>query len=200
MDICLSISEVNWEVTTQAVSMLGTVGLVLIGMFGLREWRRQLKSTSDHELAKKLILETYRWRQAIQNVRNPMLYLNKDEVAAGRQLQEKQRIYGERLDGLFAKWAEIEALKFEADIVWGKDESAPLETLRDLTKTIKSELWMHFWLQGAYAGPGVQVDRSIDKIKANDEIVYYTSDDDSFSQKINDAVEKVELAFKKRMI
>jgi cell fate (sporulation/competence/biofilm development) regulator YlbF (YheA/YmcA/DUF963 family) len=200
VDICLSISEVNWEVTKDVFSIIGTMGFLIIGALGINEWKKQHKSTADHELAKKLIAETYRWRQAIQNVRNPVLHLRKEEVEEGRQTQEKQRIYGERLDALLKKWTDIEALKFEADVIWGAAQTAPLLTIKDLTSKIKSELWLHFWLQGAYAPLGAHVDRSIERIRANDEFVCYMSEEDAFSVQINDAVTAVESAFRKRIL
>jgi len=200
VDICLIISDLNWEVTKDVFSIIGTIGFLVIGALGINEWKKQHKSTTDHELAKNLISETYRWRQAIQKVRNPVLHLRKEEVEEGRQTQEKQRIYEERLEVLFKKWVDIETLKFEADVIWGEGETVSIETIKNLTVKIKSELWMHFWLQGAYAPPGAHVDRSIDRIRANDEIVYFMSEDDAFSLQINEAVVAIESALRKRIL
>jgi len=55
-------------------------------------------------------------------------------------------------------------------------------------------------LQGAYAPLGAHVDRSIERIRANDEFVCYMSEEDAFSVQINDAVTAVESAFRKRIL
>ncbi|MBQ0744620.1 MAG: hypothetical protein KBT85_15115, partial [Pseudomonas sp.] len=108
MDLCITISEINWSLTKDVVSIVGTIGALTIGGLGLFTWRRQLRGTSEYEVAKKAILKTYEVQQALQTVRNPMLYLSKEEVEAGRRLEEEQRIYSERMIYLNEKWAELQ--------------------------------------------------------------------------------------------
>jgi hypothetical protein len=77
LSICVSISDINWSSTKDVFSIIGTIGALTIGSIGLFTWKRQLRGTSEYELAKKAILKTYEVEQAIQLVRNPMLHLNK---------------------------------------------------------------------------------------------------------------------------
>lgn len=67
----------DWSITKDVFSIIGTIGAITIGIVGLTTWRRQLRGTSEYELAKKAILVTYEVEHAIQSVRNPMLYLRK---------------------------------------------------------------------------------------------------------------------------
>lgn len=101
MNLCITISEADWSLTKDVFSIIGTFGALVIGTFGLFTWRRQLRGTSEYELAKKAVFKAYEVQQTIQTVRNPMLYLSKEEVEAGRRLEEEQRIYDERMSSLY---------------------------------------------------------------------------------------------------
>lgn len=47
------VSKVDWSLTKGVISIIGAVGALLINVFGLSTWRRQLRGTSEYELAKK---------------------------------------------------------------------------------------------------------------------------------------------------
>ncbi|HEX4949411.1 MAG TPA: hypothetical protein VFZ34_22240, partial [Blastocatellia bacterium] len=136
------------------VSIVGTLGGVIIAAFGLYTWRRQLRGTSQYELARKAILVAYQVGDAIQAVRNPMLYLRKEEVESGRSLEEEMRIYEERLVNLNSKWAELRGIALETKVIWGKDAENTFDELNHLRGTLRASIWLHFWMKGAYAGPG----------------------------------------------
>lgn len=113
MNICLTLTEINWTLTKDVFSITGTVGALIFAYLGLSTWKRQLMGTSEYELAKKSILLTYEVQQLIQGVRNPMFYLHKEEVEAGRKIEEEQRIYDERMKALYLKWAELQTVRLE---------------------------------------------------------------------------------------
>lgn len=78
-------------------AVVGPLGLVVIGALGLGAWHKQLAGTTKYQLAKCILTTSYRVQDAIQAVRNPMLYLSNDAVNEDQRLQEEQRVYGERL-------------------------------------------------------------------------------------------------------
>lgn len=53
MSICLTISKIDWAITKDVFTIIGTVSAIVIGIIGLTTWRRQLKGTSEYEVAKK---------------------------------------------------------------------------------------------------------------------------------------------------
>lgn len=57
MGLCLTISEVDWSLTKDVLSIIGTFGVLVIGVSGLFTWRRQLRGTSEYELAKKVVFK-----------------------------------------------------------------------------------------------------------------------------------------------
>jgi hypothetical protein len=154
---------------------------------------------SKFEVAKKILSTTYRLQDAMQAVRSPMLHLNKEEVEEGRRLEEEQRVYTERLQRVRDERSELRTLALEARAIWGNDGQDCFKLIQELIGTLQAEIWLHFWLKGAYAGPGATVDRTPARVEANDKIIYYVSDFDDFSKKIGAAVENVEAVFQPRL-
>ncbi|GLQ32611.1 hypothetical protein [Litoribrevibacter albus] len=195
MNLCIAISEIDWSLTKDVFSIIGTVGALIIGTCGLFTWRRQLRGTSEYELAKKAVLKAYEVQQALQVVRNPMLYLSKEEVDAGRRLEEEQRIYDERMSSLYEKWTELQTIRLEAKAIWSDSAHNCFNEMQQRIGDLRGAIWLHFWMKGAYAGPGAKVDSSPDRVIENNKVVYFVSDDDEFSQKIIESVRKVERFF-----
>ncbi|MBY7784347.1 hypothetical protein KW437_21355 [Vibrio fluvialis] len=195
MNLCITISEIDWSLTKDVFSILGTIGALIIGTFGLFTWRRQLRGTSEYKLAKKAVFKTYEVQQALQAVRNPMLYLSKEEVEAGRRLEEEQRIYNDRMTLLYEKWAELQTIRLETKAIWSDSAHNCFNEIQQRIGDLRGAIWLHFWMKGAYAGPGATVDNNPERVIENDKVVYFVSDDDEFSQKISKSVEKVELFF-----
>lgn len=192
-------SNIDWSLTKDIITIIGTIGALIIGSVGLSTWRRQLKGTAQYEVAKKAVLLTYRVRDAIQAVRSPMLYLRQEEVEAGHRLEEEQRIYNERMTHLQERWAELRTIILEARVIWGEETESRFEDIRKVIGTLGAEIGVHFWLKGAYAAPGSIVDRNPARVANNDKIVYFVSEEDDFSKTINAAVERMEGFFQKRV-
>ncbi|PTP08327.1 hypothetical protein CWN86_09490 [Vibrio splendidus] len=76
MNICLSISEINWSITKDIVSILGTLGALVIGYLGLLTWKKQLKGTHYFDLSKRTLILLYKYRAAIKSVRQPFYLPN----------------------------------------------------------------------------------------------------------------------------
>lgn len=199
MSICLTLTEISWALTKDVFSIIGTVGALIFAGFGLSTWKRQLRGTSEYELAKKSILLTYEVRQLIQGVRSPMLYLRKEEVEAGRKIEEEQRIYDERMKALYLKWAELQTVRLESKVIWSVNAHDSFNDVQKIIGELKGAIWLHFWMKGAYAGPGAIVDNNPDRVIENEKIVYFVSDEDEFSLRINSSVEKVENFFKDKV-
>lgn len=199
MTFCFTLTSIDWSVTKDFVAIVGTIGALIIGGLGLSTWRRQLHGTSKYEVAKKVLSTTYRLQDAIQGVRSPMLHLKKEEVEAGRVLEEEQRIYTERLQRLHVERADLRTLALEAKAIWGSEGQDCFRSIQGLVGSIHAEVWLHFWLKGAYAGPSATVDSSPERIAANNRIIYYISDDDEFSKRLEAAVREVEILFQPRL-
>lgn len=192
-------SKINLALTKDLVSIFGTISAILIGVFGLTTWRRQIRGTSEYEIAKTAILKTYEVQEALQSLRNPVLYLSKTEVEAGRRLDEEQRIYRERMTYLNGKWAELQIIRLEAKVIWGKQAYDSFNEIQKLIGDIRGAIWLHFWMKGSYAEAGSSVDNSPERVIENNKVIYFTSEEDEFSQKINESTIRVEVFFEPKI-
>lgn len=191
--------QITWSLVQETVSVVGTLGALILGVIGLSTWRRQLKGTAEYEIAKKALLLTYQVQDAIRAARAPMVWLRQEEVEAGRGLQEEQRVYEERLGEVYKKWSGLRTVALEAKVIWGHDAESSFSSLSDCIGKLRGAIWMHFWLKGAYAGPAATVDRNPERVMENDQVVYAVSDEDPYSQEVLRAVEHVTQFFQLRV-
>jgi hypothetical protein len=189
---CVTFNTIDWSLTKDVITIIGTLGALIIGVFGLATWRRQLHGTSKYDVAKRIVLLTYQLGNALQAVRNPMFYLRQEEIVAGGSLEGEQRIYEERMRMVQEKGAELRMLFLEARVIWGEKVNARFDPIKELIGELRAGIWMHFWLKGAYSEPGATVDNNPERVAANNKIVYWTSDDDEFSKRIDATVHQVE--------
>ena len=199
MSVCVALTDIDWTLTRDVVAIIGTIGALAIGLAGLGTWRRQLHGTSKYEVARRAILLAYEMRDAIQAVRSPILQLRREEIDAGRRIEEEQRIYDERMQRLYEKWSQLRTIILETKAIWGEKAEAQFRALQGLVGTMRAEIWLHFWLKGAYAAPGATVDNTPERVAKNRKVIYWTSDDDEFSQKIDAAIHPVEIFFQRKM-
>ncbi|MCJ8161982.1 hypothetical protein [Acinetobacter zhairhuonensis] len=185
--------------TKDIFSIIGTLGGLSIGTFGLFTWRRQLKGTSEYELSRKAVLKTYEVQQALQAVRDPLLYLSKDEVEARRHLEEEQRIYDKRMSSVYEKWAELQTIRLEAKVIWSDSAHDCFNDIQQCIGKLKGAIWLHFWMKGAYAGPGATIDNNPERIIKNNNIIYFAFENDEFSKQIEESVAKVEKFFSSKI-
>jgi len=199
LDLFHSLWNIDWAKVTNIFSIFSTLAIIIISIFGLNTWRKQLKGTSEYELSKKAILLTYEVQQLIQDVRNPMLHLPREEVESGNRLEAEQKIYSDRFELLDNKWAQLRTVILESKVIWTNAATESFEDLKRVIGKLRGAIWLHFWMKGAYAGPGTTVDDSPERKQQNDKVVYFISDSDDFSTEINKAVQQVENFFKQKV-
>ena len=101
---------------------------VWVAWQGLRTWRRQLKGTSQFDVAKRLMLKVYQIRRDIEYCRSPIRNIALiTHDAEGNPIPKNQQMYAstkkdmwERFDKIVKTFNEIELLLFEAEIVLDK--------------------------------------------------------------------------------
>ena len=100
--ICSNIKDI--------ISIVGTLGTLWIAYSALNTWKKQLKGTDEYQLAKKVLKQIYQVQDSLENVRNPMIYLSKDEIELGNKIKEEMKIYGARLNILYDNYRELKIL------------------------------------------------------------------------------------------
>lgn len=114
----------------------------------------------------------------------------------------EQREFQKRLDKLRAEWSELYVEIIEIEALYGVEQRNIFELLISCKSELESQIWLYFWLKGAYAGPGATVDNSPERVQANQKKVFKQSEDpdkDEVSKKLNKAVAEIEDFFRPKL-
>jgi hypothetical protein len=77
MSFCLALTDADWSLTKDVFSIIGTVASVFgvglafyIGLEGLSTWKKQLKGTADHKLARDAAIVLRKYSNALGTLWN----------------------------------------------------------------------------------------------------------------------------------
>lgn len=131
MSICLALSDVDWNLTKDVFSIVGTIASVLgvglafyIGLAGLSTWKRQLRGTADHKLARDAATAIYKYKTALihlWNYANSAAMHNSDEswVASMGEDAYSRSIYQPHIDKAEQARADLEPISTECAAIFG---------------------------------------------------------------------------------
>jgi len=153
---------------SQALSVLRDAILTIAALVGawvawrgLHTWREQLTGQTEYELAKRLLRDLYRYRDAIAAVRNP--FMSAGEMAEDIPLEDElvptpewhhegtTRAYQRRWEKVTAVRADLYPELLEAEVVWGSS----INELFSPLILLENELYFAIEDQLAVSKPGV---------------------------------------------
>ena len=137
------------DVILMAAAISGTV----VAWKGLNTWNRQLKGQNEFALSRNILVSLYKYRDALNVVRNPMMWAHEMELTADELAgkSEDQIRYLQSLKGFEERWKRIGEVRsvmyaelIEAEALWGMpliELFKPLEKLEwDLSSAIRDHL------------------------------------------------------------
>jgi hypothetical protein len=126
----------RWLHNIRDIVLAGSaIWTVLIARKGLETWREQLRGTTEFDLARKVLLSSYKIRSAVSIIRNPWAFnlssdetqnLSEDEI----RIKERKAIYEPRFKILYEELPNFESLTLESEALWGKEIREALTALR----------------------------------------------------------------------
>lgn len=135
LSICFALTDADWTLTKDVFSIIGTIisGAAVavayyFGREGLNTWRRQLRGSADHDLARRLLIELYRHRDEIQRARSPAIFSFETVPFEGEvestdpkraSYDSSARAYRRRLTAMDDARNPLQATMLEAEAVWG---------------------------------------------------------------------------------
>lgn len=165
MSICLALTDTDWSLTKDVFSIVGTVvGAVIsaatigvaiyFGRAGLHTWRKQLRGSADHDLARRLLIELYKHRDEIQRARSPAIFSFESVPFEGEVESEDPkrssydataRAYRRRLTAMDASRNPLQATMLEAEAVWGTTLKELMEHIFKLERefVIYVQVYLH---------------------------------------------------------
>lgn len=194
-------------VAKDIVLTLAAVIGAYVALRGLSTWNRQLKGGVEYELTRRLLKQTYRLREAIKGVRNPVMwggempYPNAEEVKD--MSREQLRFYGlsnayqKRWDKVTEVRADLQAELLEAEALWGQEIHNRFEPILKL----QQELWVavHFYITVCNPdAPQHTRDAREKAMSKNRDILYDMSGEaeDEFTSDVTHAVRNIEAFLK----
>lgn len=102
-----------------------------VAVKGLKTWRKQLHGQADYNLAKDILIHLFKYRDAINNVRNPAMFSNemplppedKKEAMNASQIRHYglAEAYTSRWEKVSVQRASIYTSMIEAQALWGEE-------------------------------------------------------------------------------
>ncbi|WAH56594.1 hypothetical protein LZ023_26810 [Pseudomonas silvicola] len=217
MSLCLAITETNWAVTKDVFGVIGTlvsaagVGVAAyVGCSGLKTWKRQNKGTSDHDLARRILIEMYKYRDALSYVRSPALWSHEVQLSKEERigLSSEQEAFKGQSQAYHRRLAEADRFKaslltniLESEAVWGREVKELFEPLFKLHSALAGYIGTYLRMQDPYASPDMR--EAYRKIhRAKPDILYYAMDgeSDAWADSFNSLIFEIEEVLRKRLI
>lgn len=175
---------------SDTITSLSAIIISGLAIYGVREWKRQIKGKTEYEIARRLLRSSLKLRDAIKYVRNPFIPVEEMKSAVKEQgFNEKEyednnkmnlAVYSVRWKKVQEAWTNLEVDLLEAEVSWGDEPvkiSRPLTTsarklfsaiqlyLRDKARITEDKI---IYNQGSEEEPDdftIEVNRSIEDIR-----------------------------------
>ena len=118
---------------SSVITSLVGIAAVYIGWMGLNTWKSQIKWQTDHDLARRLLVEIYRFRDAVAAARSPFIWAHEmqneeNETFSVNRTENVRhagltRAHQRRFSEIGLSGPQIYALLLEAEAVWGPEMS-----------------------------------------------------------------------------
>ena len=112
------------------VGIAALVGAV-VAVLGLGTWKRQIKGQSDYDLARRLLVTVFKYRDAVDGVRHPAMWADEMPLPSAeeseRMSREQSRFYGvsrayqSRWEKVQVERASLYADTLVAEALWGDE-------------------------------------------------------------------------------
>lgn len=198
--VCPSIADVI-SVFTNLIVATAAGGGAIAAWVGLTTWKKQLRWESDHDLARRLLISIYRFRDSIFGVRHPVVFPHEMEPDEADNYPRERadvtrynglgRAYQRRWQKVYDVRAELYSLLLEAEAVWGDELSSSFEKIATLENELFGTLQLYIRLRDPNEDEETKV--ALDKIyRGKRDIIYDRLDDDEYRKDFSKALEPFE--------
>ncbi len=178
------------ETTKLILEIINTLVIVvgaIVAFIGINAWKKQLKGSTEYELAKRYLKSVYKIRDAIKYVRNPFISIDEMAVALkengvenpdySNNQQTNRAVYSVRWKKVMEARIDLDVELLEAEVIWGKEA---VNVIGDLNAQINK---LYVSLKMFLEERNVKPDR---------DIIYDIGDQDTFNPEVQKAIEKIE--------
>lgn len=204
VQFCVSNVAAELSAVKDVVTIVAALTGVFVGFFGLQTWRRQMRGQSEHTVARSVLRDVYKLRDAITVVRNPWIsademVLSEEERAAELSMAQRHflgysKAYSKRWAAVVEARRELRVDMFDARALWAEALTQPVEKIDGLMRELFNAMNRSIRMNNPeQAGDSLE---AVKKAHASKRDVLYLAmgDDepDPYASDLDDAIEKIE--------
>jgi hypothetical protein len=191
------------SIVNNSVLTIAAVVGAYVALRGLSTWNRQLKGGVEYDLTRRILKCTYRLREAIKGVRNPLMWGNEmptpPEIEASKMSKEQLRHYGlanayqKRWDKVTNIRIDLQTEMLEAEAIWGRVVFEKFEPVFKLQQELLSSV--HAYISTCNPNESEQSRTAYQKIMQEQRDILYdlsSESPDEFTQDVTRAIETIE--------
>lgn len=174
-----------------------------VAVRGLSAWKRQLSGKAEYELAQRLLKATYKLRESIRIVRNPIMSGSEmpdppeDHPASTSDFHKRWystgKAYESRWEHVRKSHIDIEAELLESEVLWGSNIREKFLKLFE----VEQELYYRILTYLDHLDPEIREQWTTEEAKATRKILYGVGGkDDNFYQELQSAITAIETDLK----
>lgn len=174
-----------------------------VALRGLSTWNRQLKGGVEYDLTRRILKCTYRLREAIKGVRNPVMWGNEmptpPEIEASKMSKEQLRHYGlsnayqKRWDKVTEVRTDLQTEMLEAEAIWGRIVYEKFEPVFKLQQELFSSV--HAYVSACNPNESEQSRAAYQGLMHKQRDILYdlsSESPDEYTQDVTRAIEAIE--------
>lgn len=193
-------ADLTWNDLFGGLTWLVALGGLYVADAGLKTWKQQIRGTAEYELARRLLRETYRLREALAQVRFSGMSgseMPKPESTIGMSEAEKSHYglagaYRNRWRAVSEARTSLDAERLEAEVVWDRTIGVTLYLpLFQLQAKLLTNMQNFLTLQDPRISEIRR--RALEKHEAEiDEILFDSTQKDAFAKAVDEAILAIE--------
>ncbi len=185
---------------------IGSVGALIVIIWGLRTWWREFKGKTEYDLARRILTTAYKMRSAIQRVRTPFISVSeyesatKPEKSPGIVKNEGiAREYRARWDPVYHELVQLDEAAGEAEALWGPKINDAIKPLKECSKELLLNINHHLMRCAIQSYREAMNEEQAKKI---DDVIHSVDPPgkDEFHRKLLEAVKRIEIMLKPHLL
>lgn len=182
---------------------------IYVAFKGLSTWKRQIRGQSEYALAKEILINTYKLRDALIDVRNPLMVSYEGGPLTAEKMAESDALkahHNQVSKGYQSRWEKVTQSKTslsvnltESEAMWGGDVKKLAMRLFDLERFLYSNIRQYL----RFIDPEAS-EKSKELYKAKYSLIHETiyddlSETDTYNLRLKESILPLEKYLKKKM-
>lgn len=187
--------------------MIENIGLIIASItaiYGINEWRRELRGRKEYELAEEVLTLVYDCRDRLRAIRSPFArhgegstrQADPGERPEQTKLLNRAYIVFERYEQNQEAFSKLFALRYRFMAVFGQEAAAPLEEFRRSLNEVfvSAQMLPTYWMrQGRVRMEEEEFKRHLKEMHEHESVFWGTfSERDTFNTKVEGIVSQIE--------